>query len=341
MKKPLVVYCRPLYWLSKPAQVENCQYHYVDLFGLDPLLRGGQRAHDSVGAVMDPKILGWAVDYCRRQKPQAFLFPPMYALDETKLQVDGVVQFLDRLKTASPNTKFIYWNGNQQGYIDYNLAAYKPFVDVIFTNTDETKERELFQSAGIKDVRTFYQFGFDPAEHGRALKGKLRECHFAGSQTFLKNRPIKYPYSEWRFKFFCRVSKRFDLALYGKGQWPFTTINYQYGQAFYDSFVHCKVILGSNHWDYLRYYTRRTVYALASGRPYVVRYIPGMEQDFENGKHLVWFKEIDEGLEEIHRLLADPVRAQRIGEEGRKIAVERFSWDSLQRRLDQMIPTLL
>jgi hypothetical protein len=317
-----------------------CRFHYLNLFGISPVLRDGTAAWDSVGAMLCPELIDTAVEFFRVQKPAAFLFAPMYAKDGTKLQVEGVVAFLDRLKTASPGTKFIYWNGNQQGELDFNVKAFLPFIDAVFTNTDDAEEHQVFLRVG-KPVRTFYQFGFDPAEHGRNRHlVPTHGCSFAGSQTF-RGRPPKYPNSEWRYRFLCRVAEEFDFALYGKGAWPFLKLGHIVGQRFYDSFASSGVVLGANHWDYVRYYTRRTAYALASGRPYVVRYIPGMEQDFENGRHLIWFTEQDEGLEAIRKLLADPALAIQIGEAGRALAIERFSWAALRREFERLVLSVL
>jgi len=336
MKKPLVVFGRPTQWVTQPASQRYRFKHLGCLHGPSPALRDGAPAWDSVGAMLaDSSLLDWAVDFFRVEKPDAFLFGPMYAKDGTKLQVAGVVGLLERLKTASPGTRFLYWNGNQQGKLDFNLDAFRPFVDAVLTNTRDPREHRNFYAAGIEKVDTLYQFGFDPEEHGRPQTPE-HDCHFAGSQTF-SGRPTKYPNSEWRYRFLCEAAQRFDLVLYGKGQWPFAKRSHVVGQRFYDTFTEARVVLGANHWDYVRYYTRRTVYALASGRPYVMRYVPGMECDFENWRHLVWFTEIDEGLEAVQKLLGDPLLAERIGREGRQVAVERFSWQALQRQLETLL----
>lgn len=340
MKKPLIAFPRPVQWATTPFD-GMCRFQHLPILGLQPILRDGSLAHDSVGGMLHEGMLDMAVGFFQAQRPAAFLFGPMYATDGTKLQVEGVKQVLERLKTASPSTKFIYWNGNQQGELDFNVRAFLPFIDAVFTNTSDPGEHTIFHRAGIKTVRTFYQFGFDPSEHGRNRHlASNYACCFAGSQTF-KGRPAKYPNSEWRYRFVCRAAEEFDLALYGKGAWPFHKFNHIIGQCFYDSFTSAAVVLGANHWDYIRYYTRRTVYALASGRPYVVRYIPGMEQDFENGRHLVWFEEMGEGLEAIRSLLADPDRACKIGEAGRALAVERFSWEALRRECEALVLSIL
>lgn len=334
MKRPLICFPRPVQWATQDSST-RCRFKHLCLHGPAPVLRDGVEAHDSVGAMVEEGMVGWTVDFFRHEKPYLFLFGPIYSRDGTKLQVARVAMILEQLKEASPSTKFVYWNGNQQGKLDFNLEAFRPYVDVVFTNTADPAEHRVFHKAGIKQVETFYQFGFDPAEHGRPQTPQ-HDVQFAGSQTFA-GRPGKYPNSEWRFRFVGALAEEFDLVLYGKGQWPFPRKPHVVGQRFYDTFTEARVVVGANHWDLLRYYTRRTVYALASGRPYVIRRIPGMEEDFTNWRELVWFDTVEEGLEAVRRLLAEPELAAKIGAAGRKLALERFSWKALQLQLENMV----
>lgn len=337
MKKPIVAISRPMQWGTK-YQGKKFNLHPMSLFGVEPRLKAGQVAGDSVGTVIVDNGMAHAVEFFRQNKPSAFLFSSMYYPDGSENQIRTVVHFIEKLKTISPGTKFIYWNGNQQGYLDYNAAAFLPFLDAVLTNTKDAKDFKIFKDAGVKRVATLYQFGFDPDEHGRKQTRRPKyDCFFAGSQTYSKKNPQKYPNCKWRYEFIMAVANTFRLLIHGRGKWGCDSYAYLFGQKFYDTFLHASVIIGANHWDMERYYTRRTVYALASGRPYVVREIPGMQHDFVNREHLCWFKEIEEGLDMIKWLLRHPAAAKKIGDAGRKIAVERFSWSALLDQFEDLL----
>lgn len=351
-KKPVVVFGRPHQWAgmgSRPSS--RFEFVHVPIFGPHPHLRDGSPMADSVGGVVTDDGMEVMRETFRHYQPEVFLFWPMYADDGTPKQVERVKRFLSELRTISPKTKFIYGNGNQQGVLDFNVDAFKEQIDVVLTNTRDPRDYHVFKQAGIPKVGTFYQFGFDPIEHGSFDSGMLGispegnggpyDCLFAGSQTYDPNKDHHYPNSWWRYEFICRVNHQFRLLVHGKGRWPFPHKPYVHGRELYDAYCRARIVLGANHWDLNRYYTRRTVYALASGRLYIVRYVPGMEKDFENRKHLVWFTEVEEGLDLIKHYLGNEKERLRIGREGRELAVKRFSWAAMACEFERVLDKIL
>lgn len=336
MSKPVISFCRPIQWRDYSSDNLAHQFVWLPLCGEYPSLRDGTPAYDSVGMMMSDDGLNSTLGFFKYYKPEFFLFPPIYANDGTTTKIRGVISFLDKLKNASPDTKFIYWNGNQQGVVDFNVEGFRPFINIIVTNTDEPSEREMFSRIGVDKVYTFHQFGFDPKEHGKSIIEPEYDAMFAGSQTFSKGCG-KYPNSKWRNDFVERVAKNFNLGVYGKGAWTFKKVKFAIGHALYDAFSSAQVVIGGNHWDYRKYYTRRLVYALASGRPYVTRYIPGMEEDFVNGVELLWFADDSDGIDQIRRMIKDPDVAKKIGAKGREYAVNHFSWHAMMRKLDKLL----
>ena len=330
-KRPKIAFARPHQWGKKPCEGHSFEFIEVPLFGTQPKLRDGSEMGDAVGGVITKDGMSIAREIFSDLKPEIFLFWPMYYLDGSANNLQTVVRFLQDLKMISPNTRFVYGNGNQQGELDFNVQAFLPVLDAVLTNSRDPFDYETFKKAGVHTVGTLYQFGFDPLEHGRFRRMEpTHDCFFAGSQTHDPDKSPKYPFSRWRYDFLLRAHTEFNLVVHGKGRWPFIAKPYLYGQNFYDAFTKAKIILGSNHWDLYRYYTRRTVYALASGRMYLVRYIPGMEKDFLNHTHLVWFKEIEEGIDAIRYYLNHGDQAEQIGQAGREKALEMFSWRSMQ-----------
>lgn len=349
-KKPVIVFARPRQW-AVVRDSSHYDFVHVPLFGPNPVLRDGSPMCDSVGGVVNPVGAEVLKEVFRDRQPAAFLFWAMYANDGTPKQVEGVKKLLSELRTISPRTRFIYGNGNQQGELDFNVEAFRDHIDVILTNTRDPKDYSVFKKAGIPHVGTFYQFGFDPAEHGQFDGGMLGiapdgnggpyDILFAGSQTYDSNKGQHYPNSWFRYELICRVNHQFRLLVHGKGRWPFPHHPYLHGRELYDAYCRAKIVLGVNHWDLNRYYTRRTVYALASGRMYLVRYIPGMEKDFENKRHLVWFHEVEEALDLMKHYLGNEKERLRIGREGRELAVKRFSWAALALEFERVLDKLI
>lgn len=99
-----------------------------------------------------------------------------------------------------------------------------------------------------------------------------------------------------------------------------------------------KVALNSNHFnDVEGYYSDRQLIAMASGTPLVCRYIPGLEREFKNWKHCIWYRSQDELVTYVRKLLLDaPLRAK-IGAAGREEVIKHHTWEA---RFSQILPII-
>lgn len=79
----------------------------------------------------------------------------------------------------------------------------------------------------------------------------------------------------------------------------------------------CKIIIGSS-WrnDVYLYSSDRIFNVLGAGSFYLCSYFPGIEKLFENKKHLVWFKDINEGLNLAKYYLKNDKERERIAYNG-------------------------
>lgn len=89
-----------------------------------------------------------------------------------------------------------------------------------------------------------------------------------------------------------------------------------------------KICLNINHFNDIElYYSDRQIISMASGTPLVCIYVPGLEREFTNGQHCVWYKSLPELLASIRMLQSDPKLRAEIGHKGRALAMARHSWD--------------
>lgn len=77
--------------------------------------------------------------------------------------------------------------------------------------------------------------------------------------------------------------------------------------------------------------------ALASGKPVIASNLPGVRSVFENGKQglLIEPNNYQDLAEKLKTLLGDAELAQKMGEEGRKLAEQEYSWDKVGERLEE------
>ena len=357
MRKPNVLFTRPAYWDQRESKFNliHCSISPYE----DTRLRNGKLCADSVGGVMTDKGADILIKMFEEYKPVAFLWWAHYMNDGSADRLGKLTQVLLKCRQIAPDCKFLYGNGNQQGFPDFNVSRFHEngLVDGILINTRDKREIKMYKSHGIKFVDTLHTFGFDPSEHGQFGDVKPEyDCIFGGSQTMDRktNRPVKfypknpmlggkYLKSKERFDFIAAVAKRFKLMLLGKGKWPkeFNLKPYQYGQDYYKVFGRAKITLGMYHWDLERYYTKRTIYSLASGRMLIAHYIPGMENDFTKGVHCEWFKTVPEALELIAKYLKDDVARMHVGAAGRARAITNHSWDARLKEFEVILGKVL
>lgn len=88
-----------------------------------------------------------------------------------------------------------------------------------------------------------------------------------------------------------------------------------------------KIALGASAFNDVHSYTSDRLFRMMGcGICYVCAYFPGIEDMFENRRHLVWFKTLDECLAAVSDLLHDDVARRRIGNEGARIVHRKHTW---------------
>ena len=330
-----LIFTRPHQWAK--MKHKGIKLVHAPVFGPSPMLRGGAPMGDSVGGVATQAGLTKLIELFEEHKPDAFLFWAMYGMgDVDRRQLESVQIVLTTCKAIAPKCKFFYGNGNQASTIlerspDFNVMSFKSVIDVVLDTTRDSGIHGIYSKHGF-GVDTLHTFGFDPDDiepmHGPlggVPKKAEHDVFFGGSYTGRR----RFPNSDFRHNLLITLAKKFDLLVRGRGKWPVPSKPYVHAMDYAKEIGKCKVALGCYHDDLERYYTKRTIYSLASGRPYVVRYIPEMEKDFRNfwnWGQLLHFQTSEEACSLIRMLLNEPKLANEIGRRGRKIAVEKHSW---------------
>src|SRR5690606_35201987 len=130
-----------------------------------------------------------------------------------------------------------------------------------------------------------------------------------------------------RVDFLARLAREFHLEVYGRGwsDWaqrlPPGCVGGQVRPRRYRRLcATSKVVLGINQINHDRlYFSNRTFMTLACGGFHVTHYVPGLEQVFRDGEHLVWYQDFDDCVACIRRYLDAPEERRSIGEAGRKL----------------------
>jgi len=238
------------------------------------------------------------------------------------------------MREASPGTLIMCADGNDPHTASRYFTRFREYIDVALLNSYDPETIKAYEREGIP-VDTLWD-GYHP-ELFPAARGKhTHDCFFAGSNRRTKAKTGKYDDPKWdydfpegplRFAFIQEVNKRFKLKLHGRQkEWPFRCGPTLYHPKFWAEFQKCRAVLGCNHYYLRRYYTRRLLHSGGSGRLFITKYIPGMGLDFENGKNIVWFKTVQEGVELIAKYLKDDTARERVAMEQERWFCDRHSW---------------
>lgn len=322
VSKPVVVFTRPADWATGGYASERLELVHVAVSGPAPVKRNGRPAGDGIGDVVTKAGADRLVAAVKERRPD-ILFHSIHA----KIG-EGI---LSRVRDFSPKTRIVVMDGNDPDRVGRYTAGHRKYVDAVLLNSADPGTFAQYRRAGFgeREVGTLHD-GFVPGEHPGPPPGLAPryDCFFAGSNILGPKGVHLYPNGHFRQRFMLAVRGGFKLALHGyPGEWgPWVLPRLHYPE-YYRAFHCARIALNVNHLDLERYYTRRTIHAGASGRLYLVRYVPGMERDFgENGEHVAWFRSIEEGMALIGHYLENGEERERAAARCRKLFLERHTW---------------
>jgi spore maturation protein CgeB len=79
---------------------------------------------------------------------------------------------------------------------------------------------------------------------------------------------------------------------------------------------------------------------MASGTPVVCRYVPGLENEFIDGTHCMFWRNHEELLDRVRWLLEFPESALSLGAAGRLHVNAHHTWNARIRQLAPMIESM-
>lgn len=246
------------------------------------------------------------------------------------LQETNVIQAsaIEQLKKSLPKTVVAHWMGDCRRTVSPYLASICRVADL--TLISSVGQMDMFIGAGAKEVR-YLQIGLDWEEDvmGNPLwtpPFRVPEVVFCG--TYYHD---LYPGTVDRVRGINALrAAGLDVGIVGAG-WPtgYPVVGTCGVKQQHHVWKRCKVAININNFnDIDHYYSDRQIIAMASGKPLVCKYIPGLESEFEHGKHCLWYADEAELVRYVKTLLADPGLSQRIGAAGRDEAIRNHTWEA-------------
>jgi len=256
-----------------------------------------------------------------------------------QVQESNVIQAtsIARLKQALPKCAISHWMGDCR----VNVSPYLASIcrEAHLTLISSVGQTGLYMAAGAKEVR-YLQIGLDWDEDVLGIPPwtppfRVPDVVFCGS--YYKD---LYPGTVDRVNGVMAIKNAgIDIGIVGNG-WPpgFPVVGTCQVKQQHHVWKRCKVAVGINHFRTIQnYYSDRNLIAMASGRPLVCQYIPGLEGEFENNRHCMWYYDEAELVQHVRKLLGDPGLAQRIGQAGREEVIKNHTWEA---RIKDVLPDI-
>jgi hypothetical protein len=211
-------------------------------------------------------------------------------------------------------------------------------------NQFDEQQFDIYRNNGVKNIKTWYQ-ACDPElyfpVHNNLDQCSFDICFLGKDKSFIEHEWYQEYSVYYRKKIVLALNKVSDirLMLVGKGWDGSCFQNYMTGafQELANYVMSCSVMtLGIQGSPHIRGgFSIRFFNHLCTGRLHVALYCKGIERYFENGKHLVWFKTIDELIEIIRYYKNHLDEADRIGMVGRELVLKKHTYKNRAKELLQ------
>jgi hypothetical protein len=224
--------------------------------------------------------------------------------------------------------KHCLWT-SEQGCLRNWQAGIAKYYDWVVLNNREDLVWYKHEFGDSKKF-SYMPFGCVPEFHKKVeTERKSLICSYSNPQVSI---PIKANSLERIVGALTPYYEPQDLALYGKDKWyPKEYRKFWRGEFYYSKFPEINsssdIMLGISANTETGGYGTKLAKMLSCGAFVLWDYTKGIENDFENGKHLVWSKSKEETISLVKYYLDHPDERRKIADAGQKYAHEHLLWE--------------
>lgn len=321
----------PKEWSLDPAQGKlGVEVRHVSIGGPAPKRLDGKISYDGIGEVATPDGLLELAKAMRDFRPDYLLFGIHFGLSREELE---------GLKKLSPDTRIVMHYTDQRNNLSKHVRQYRGLLDLILVTNKDGADFSRYRAFGFDCVKTFYDGVDVKVYRPKPVKPEF-EVYFGGNdfyelemelrrqnqQTFMLD---KFTGAHFRHAFLEQVALRHRLVIHGQWGWDkskFLVRPMLFCPREVDGMLEGKLIVSTFNLRLRGLITRKLLRSLASGRMVITEFCDGMEEHFENRRHLAWFHSMDEGLDLIRYYLDHEREREAIGLAGRKLIGQRHTF---------------
>jgi hypothetical protein len=242
------------------------------------------------------------------------------------------LQFLSRIIEIVPEVKIVNWNGDiRHTTPEWMLELAK--CKNVYTMFSNMRDVNFMREKGLK--ADYLQIGFEESIYNN----KVEQNKYAPDIVFTGSLYPQFPLYGLRTELFNALKRKYGnrFEAFGngwieKGGKP--RLSPVLSASLYNS---AKICISVNNFDAEKYTSDRLFNMMASNGFCLVHYYKNIETEFENKKHLVYWKTVDELLELIEYYLANPEERKQIAKAGFELVWDRYKFINRIETLKQLI----
>lgn len=247
----------------------------------------------------------------------------------------GEVLNIETIKKMSESSKVLNWTGDVRHPLPSHFIEIGRYIDsTLFTNINDV---DTCKQNGVK--ADYLQVGFD-SNHFNPLgkfdntNNKYPEIIFMGSNYG----ESAFPLSSLRYQMVHRLKQEFGnrFGVYGNGWSGLESGNITSYEEEGLAYRSCKIAINLSHFAYKRYSSDRMYRILGSGALCLSHHYPDIEMDFEIGKDLVVWENIEDLVSKIKKYLLCESDRGMIALNGCLKARTKFTWHHFAENLKEL-----
>jgi hypothetical protein len=316
------------------VRANGIHVRHVSIGGDNPRRLDGTATGDGIGDMVTDLGIAKLYDTVDEFKPHIFMFGIHFGLDRKMVQ---------NAMDLCPDMKVVMHYTDQRVGVPSEVSKYSGLIDLLLVTNDDASDMTKYLEANVvKDVATFYD-GFDPMEYWPVPMETKYDVFFGGNNHWRLYHSLMpdhkrqwpqldFPGGEFRHHLVKEIDRRFSTLIRGKFGWDHKNDKWHnlFPMVFHPHLLRemrsARIVLATSVAKRRGLVMRRIIRGLAAGRLLVAEYVPGMEEMFENHKHLVWFDSIHEAIDVIGYYLSHEDERERIAIDGVRLALKKHTF---------------
>lgn len=241
-----------------------------------------------------------------------------------QLQFTGIMDasVIAEAKNIAPGVVITNWTGDVRAQAQPQFTGISSVIDHSLISS--TGQLELYKAHGCHNVK-YWQIGYDPkASHPLNLDVHKYDVSFLGN-----NYGHTFPDGSLRVGVADTLRSNFGqrFGLFGSGYAPAApVVEPSRSNEIYNQSV---CTLSINHFNNVsHYFSDRLLACMASGRPTISWYVPGLESYFIEGKEIFMARSTREIIDIVNYCKANPEIAKQVGMNGYQRVLKEHTFTS-------------